>query len=694
MRSMTTKRAIWSAAATSFALYAAFIFIPVHRGFVLSWANELVPIIVPMVASVVIAQAARRATEGQLTWWLFAAGAFSWALGDTVFTILDHLGITPATNLTWADAFYLGLIPLWAAALVVHPGRSARKLERAGGTLDMAVVLAGAGGLAWAFVVQPLAHDHHGLASVVSAVIYPVSDLMLLSAFGALILRTRMNLRRGDVVLGVGALVFALSDLTYARVALANTYTVGSFVDLMFEAAFMIVAVAALVSARPERAQDASERGAGAFTGTIAIAALIGVVAMALVTNRAAVTVAAMVMGILIAVRQTLLLADRRRLVTETEEARTDAEIANKAKTEFLSHMSHEIGTPLSSVIGYAELLGEASGDGTVREYSKRIVNAANHLHDIVRESLDISRIEQGRFGMSLEPVGVQELTADCLDVVTPLAEAVGIDLLVDATVDRDAHIVADRQRVKQVLINLLSNSIKYNGEHGMVRISWRPTKNGTHRITVSDTGPGIAPEAISRLFTPFERLGVPKGKIKGTGLGLALAKRMTEAMGGSIGVDSTLGSGCTFWIELPSTAPIAAVPITRTRTASAGGRTILYIEDNITNVKLVEEILRGRDVKVLACMQGSVGVELAREHQPDVILLDRHLPDASADVVFAQLQATPQTAHIPVIVVSAEPANEDFEPLLAAGVRAYLTKPLDVAQFAAIIDDVFAKAA
>lgn len=693
-RTRTIQVGLW-AFALSFAIYALFIILPVRRGLVLSWGNELVPILIPVAAALVIARRAHLARDGKTMWWLIAAGALSWAMGDAAFTVLDHLGITPATSLTWADAFYLALIPLWGAALVLHPVRSGRTLERAGGTLDMMAVLVAAGGLAWAFVVQPLAHSAHGLTDVVTAVIYPVSDLALLTALGALIIRTRMHLRRSDIVLGAGVLIFALSDLTFARLALTGSYKVGSVVDLMFEAAFVIVAVASWRS-RPERA-DVAETTTSAFTGTVAIAALIAIVATALTIHRPVISGSAMVMGILIAVRQTLLLADRRKLIAQVELARANAENANRAKTEFLSHMSHEIGTPLSSVLGYAQLLEELTGDETVRDYAKRIQNSGNHLNDIVREALDISRIEQGRLGMSLEPIDVAELIDDCMGVVRPIAQTASITVDVDDDADRDASVHADRQRLKQVLINLLSNAIKYNRENGNVHIAWHRMPNGTERIAVTDTGPGIAAEALPRLFTPFERLGLGKDKIKGTGLGLALAKRMTEAMGGSIGVSSAVGDGSTFWIELPHAETLARpAPVALRQVPPARGkvRTILYIEDNISNVKIVEEILRGRDVNMLTSMQGSVGVELAREHYPDVILLDRHLPDTTAEVVLAQLLATPQTARIPVIIVSAEATDSDFEPLLAAGARAYLTKPLDVNRFVALIDEVFAAAA
>ncbi len=682
------------AAYALFGAYAVSIFIP-QRPASMHFVYEWVPVAVPLVCAAVIFWHARRATEAKLSWWLFAAGAASWGVGDAIFSILDILGGTPATSLTWADAFYLALVPLWAAALIVHPSRAGRGLERVGGTLDMVAVIFGAGGLAWAFVVQPLASGTHGLTEVVVAVVYPVGDLALLTAFGALVLRTRMNVRRSDFLLGFGAVVFALADLVYARLALTDSYNVGSPVDLLFEGGFIVIAVASVVAGKAKNEQPATDHPIAAYTGVMAIAALVAVVAVALLSHRPVIAGAAMVMGVIIAARQTLLLADRRSLILELEYARGAAEQASTAKTEFLSHMSHEFGTPLASILGYAQLLEEQKQDEEVKLYCQRIENAANHLHDIVKEALDISRIEQGRLGMSLEPIALMEVSKDCMDVVRPIAAASSISIKIDPDAYADAFVLADHQRLKQILINLLSNAIKYNRDGGRVLVTWSRLPDGFRRISVSDTGVGIAAEARDRLFKPFERLGGRKA-VKGTGLGLALAKRMTEAMGGRIGVQSVIGEGSTFWVDLPYAASLRIPPETNgSRPLSSDApRTILYIEDNVANVKLVEEIMRGHDAKIMAAMQGGLGFDLAMQHHPDVILLDRHLPDGPADAVLARLKAEPETRDIPVVVLSAQAADEEFEPLLAAGALAYLTKPIDVNRFVGLIDNLLARSA
>jgi signal transduction histidine kinase/CheY-like chemotaxis protein len=688
-----TTRRVWAqrAAGALFGAYVLSVFLP-GRPMPMPLIHEWVPVVVPLVCAAIIARQAARSDVGKMTWWLFAAGTLSWGIGDAIFSILDMMGAAPATTLTWADAFYLALVPLWAAALVVHPRRAGRGLERVGGTLDMLAVIVGAGGVAWAFVVQPLASGSDGLTSVVAAVVYPVGDLALLTAFGALVLRTRMNVRRSDLMIGAGALLFAIGDLVYARLVLTDSYAVGSPVDLVFEAGFIVIAVASLLPTE-SRNEQTTETPIAAYTGLIAIAGLIGIVASALVTHQRVIAGAAMVMGIIIAIRQTLLLADRRSLIVALELARGEAEQASTAKTEFLSHMSHEFGTPLASILGYAQLLEEQKQDEEVRLYSQRIENAANHLHDIVKEALDISRIEQGRLGMSLEPIALLELVNDCLDVVRPIADSANIRMSIDTNAYVDAFVLADHQRLKQVLINLLSNAIKYNREGGRVLVTWSRLPDGMRRISVADTGVGIAPEARDRLFKPFERLGGRKS-VKGTGLGLALTKRMTEAMGGRIGVQSAVGEGSTFWVDFPYAASLRRPDQSPPRRTTDAPRTILYIEDNVSNVKLVEEIMRGRGTKILAAMQGGLGFDLARQHHPDVILLDRHLPDAPADAVLARLKAEPATRDIPVVVLSAQAADEEFEPLLAAGALAYLTKPIDVARFIGLMDNLLARSA
>jgi CheY-like chemotaxis protein len=247
------------------------------------------------------------------------------------------------------------------------------------------------------------------------------------------------------------------------------------------------------------------------------------------------------------------------------------------------------------------------------------------------------------------------------------------------------------------VLLNLLTNAIKYTPRRGRVAISAAPSEGDKFRIIVSDTGPGIAAEKLSRLFTPFERLGAELSDVQGTGLGLAVSQRLVHAMGGSIGVDSDLGKGSTFWVQLPRTAsPLDQVrgsEIERARISakslSKNRRTILYIEDNLSNLSLVRQILDEQsDIELMTAMQGSIGLELARRHNPDLILLDLHLPDIPGWDVLAQLRADEKTRSIPTIVVSADATRRQINQLMSAGANAYLTKPLDVDQFIRALDE------
>lgn len=360
---------------------------------------------------------------------------------------------------------------------------------------------------------------------------------------------------------------------------------------------------------------------------------------------------------------------------------------ANQAKTEFLSHMSHELGTPLTSILGYAQLIESAAGSPESRDYASKIAAAGKHLGDLVGEALDISRIDQGRLALSIEPVSVAGLVVECLSIIEPFADRSAIDVRIDGA-EGQRFVLADRRRIKQALLNFLSNAVKYSAEGDVVTVSWRPVARGRIRISVADTGPGIEPRALERLFTPFERLGSVR-KASGTGLGLALTKRMAEAMGGVVGVDSTAGEGSTFWIELTETAaPTARWPVERRPDGRAEG-TILYIEDNETNVAVVSQILRDRAVEVIGVAEGRVGLELAAHRPPDLILLDQHLPDVEAREVLARLRANPETRNIPVVVLSADASPEGYEELLAAGARAYLTKPVDIDRLTGLVDDI-----
>ncbi len=383
--------------------------------------------------------------------------------------------------------------------------------------------------------------------------------------------------------------------------------------------------------------------------------------------------------------------ADRTR---ELSAATAEADRANQAKSEFLSRMSHELRTPLNAILGFAQLLELDSQSAEQQESVEQILRAGRHLLGLINEILDISRIEAGRLQLSLEPVPVYETVRQAIDLVQPSAADAHVAVRSDA-IDERVHVLADRQRLQQVLLNLLSNGVKYNRESGTVTVSCVEVA-GRLRIDVNDTGQGIAADKLERLFTPFDRLGAEASAIEGTGLGLALSKSLIEAMGGTLRVTSRPEAGCTFSLDLAlAAAPvereapaIAHVPVVR-ETGPRPAQKILYIEDNLSNLALVEGILARRPgTTVLSAMQGRVGVSLARDHQPALILLDRHLPDIPGEEVFRLLRADSRTRDIPVIVLSADAMPSRMRQFLDGGVRAYLTKPLDVPALLAAIDE------
>jgi len=381
---------------------------------------------------------------------------------------------------------------------------------------------------------------------------------------------------------------------------------------------------------------------------------------------------------------------------TQLVHAKAEAEAANLAKSEFLSRMSHELRTPLNSILGFAQLLELAEPEPEQADNVQHILRGGRHLLDLINEILDLARIEAGRLGLSPEPVRMREALRDALDVVRPLAVQQNIHLSADVAVRCNHHVLADRQRLKQVLLNLLANAIKFNREGGSVILSCEEVADNRLRIEIADTGVGISPDGIGKLFRPFERLTSDQAGISGTGLGLALSKRLVEAMEGSIGVDSTVGVGSRFYIELG----ILEHPADRLNdketlaAASAGGDparwqgTVLYIEDNLSNLRLMERIVAPfPGVKLLAAMQAKLGLELAKAHVPDWILLDVHLPDLPGDEVLRRLRADPETRQIPVTVVSADATPAQIRRLTDAGARDYLTKPFDVKQLIRLLE-------
>lgn len=382
------------------------------------------------------------------------------------------------------------------------------------------------------------------------------------------------------------------------------------------------------------------------------------------------------------------------------QQAKEEADQANLAKSEFLSRMSHELRTPLNAILGFGQILSMDPNIPQRRQESiQHILKAGQHLLQLINEVLDISRIEAGTLSLSTEPVPVNLAIDEVLDLMRPLATNAGIALYNSSKLETGTFMAADRQRLKQVLLNLVSNAVKYNRPNGSVSISaTAKLETGTVRISVQDTGTGLTAEELKKLFTPFERLGATRTTIEGTGIGLALSKRLLEAMNGAIGVESTVGQGSTFWLELPR----AENPLADARDQLGGGEeavqgsspeaaphTVLYIEDNLPNLELIEMLLQERlDVRLLTAMQGSTGLDMAIEHVPDLVLLDLHLPDINGDEVLRRLRMHPVTASIPVIMISADATARQIDRLMAAGATAYLTKPLNVREFLRVLDE------
>jgi CheY-like chemotaxis protein len=349
----------------------------------------------------------------------------------------------------------------------------------------------------------------------------------------------------------------------------------------------------------------------------------------------------------------------------------------------------------MNAVLGFAQILEMDGLSGDQADSVQQILRGGRHLLDLINGVLDISRIAAGTLSLSTEAVPLSHVVVETVELVRPLAAERGIAPVVND--GGHVHVQADHQRLKQVILNLLSNAVKYNRPDGSVHIEWA-ARNGRLRLTVTDTGAGIEHDAIGRPFVPFDRLGVETDGIEGTGLGLPLSKALLEAMGGTIGVSTEVGVGTAFWFELA----IAGAPSDEARqeevpviATGAPERTLLYVEDNPSNLELVQRILDRRpEFRLISTIQGSIALELARQHPPDMILLDLHLPDMPGVEVLRRLRADPTTRSIPVVVISADAMDASIRSLTRQGAVAYLTKPLDVARFLKTLDVVSAGSA
>ncbi len=370
--------------------------------------------------------------------------------------------------------------------------------------------------------------------------------------------------------------------------------------------------------------------------------------------------------------------------------ARAEADRANNAKSEFLSRVSHELRTPLNVILGFAQVLQLDELTPDQSESVGHILGAGRHLLALIDDILDISRVETGNVDLSIEPVAVRETAEQMLDLMRPLAALSGVTLN-NASPDCACNVSADHQRLQQVLLNLVSNAIKYNVEGGNVAFSCSEDVAAV-ALSVADTGIGLPPDAMGRLFEPFDRLGREGMGIEGTGLGLSLSKGLVEAMGGRISASQNPGGGATFTVELPrADAPESRARVAQAEPIAAGHSTghVLYIEDNLANFRLIEQVLSRRPgVRVLPAMQAGLGIQLARAHQPDLIILDLHLPDMNGEEVLRRLIHDPATASIPVVIASADATSRQVERLLELGARAYLTKPIDVRKLLGMVDE------
>ncbi len=379
------------------------------------------------------------------------------------------------------------------------------------------------------------------------------------------------------------------------------------------------------------------------------------------------------------------------------QNAMAAAEKANLAKSDFLSSMSHELRTPLSAILGFAQLIESGTPLPTVSQKRSidQILHAGWYLLDLINEILDLSLIESGKLSLSLEPSSLSDVLLECQAMIEPQARKRGIGVRFPVF-ETACFVAGDRTRVKQVLINLLSNAIKYNREGGTVVVDFLTSTPGRIRIRVTDTGEGLSAEKLAQLFQPFNRLGQEANGEEGTGIGLVVSRRLIELMGGVIGVESTVGTGSVFWIELGLTAGprvVAGTARTPVRSQAQVGtdaplHTLLYVEDNPANLMLVEDLVARRpDIRLLTARDGLSGVAIARASLPDVILMDINLPGISGVKALRILADDPATTHIPVVALSANAIPRDIEKGLEAGFFRYLTKPIKVNEFMDTLD-------
>ncbi|MBF0247289.1 MAG: response regulator [Alphaproteobacteria bacterium] len=393
---------------------------------------------------------------------------------------------------------------------------------------------------------------------------------------------------------------------------------------------------------------------------------------------------------------------ERRRAEEALLDAKQEAELASRAKTEFLSSMSHELRTPLNAVLGFGQLLEMSPtvmAETSNKEGVTQILKAGRHLLDLINEVLDLAKIETGRVDLETEDLDPAPVVKECLDCIRPMADKRGLSLEAEALAPGAYSVHADRTRFKQVLLNLLSNAVKYNSDNGSVSFTLRDKGVGMLRFGVADTGPGLSAEQRAHIFEPFTRLGAESTEVEGTGIGLTISRRLVEMMGGALDFESVPGRGSTFWFDLPAATvqpDVEVDPTPQAAPAKQTGRdiTVLYIEDNPDNLALMRHVIDlVPGAHLVSAHTGELGLEMADVHKPDVILMDVNLPGIDGVETMKRLAANAQTAHIPVVAVSADAMPADVRRGMDAGFCAYLTKPIDIRQMIDAINRALANA-
>jgi signal transduction histidine kinase/ActR/RegA family two-component response regulator len=391
------------------------------------------------------------------------------------------------------------------------------------------------------------------------------------------------------------------------------------------------------------------------------------------------------------------------RLAHELREARAAAEAASAAKSGFLSAMSHELRTPLNAILGFAQLLTRDKREPLSerhRDRAEHILRGGEHLLRLINDILDLSRIEAGRISISLEPVGVAEVLEEVRRTLEPIAARQGISLEIAALPDPLPMVITDRTRFAQILMNLGGNAIKYNRPAGSARFEVAASAAGSVRVTVIDTGIGVPLAQQDKLFQPFQRAGQEAGPIEGTGIGLVITKRLAELMHGAVGFRSVPDQGSAFWVEMPvhvsAAAPAPIAPAREPAAAPQRGHAhhlVLYVEDNPANVVFMRDLMSTLEgIELVTLPTAELGVELARARQPALVLMDINLPGMSGLDALRTLQASPETAHIPVIALTAAASERERQRGMEAGFYRYLTKPVRVDELIDAVEALLAR--